>query len=351
LTRKINMVNLNFIMVNNCVGISTKAYLLERLRGNGDAPVSGEILAKDLGISRVAVWKAVQALKKAGYSITGVDGGYRLTGEEQDFLYPWEFGDREKFFRHWGSTDSTMNRVEELAEGDTPSGTVVTAETQTAGRGRNGRNWVSNPGGLFFTLLVRPRCTIRDYFVYTMAAHIAVAETLSGLCGRKARIRWPNDIYAGGRKIGGILSEFHGEGDFVSWVALGVGININNRMSTPESVSCLTLLGRPVSRKAVLIRFLENLARIQKAAPVPEALIKQWNRKAQGLGRQVLIIPGDHARRKDPFQDPDPGEIQGRGRFLGIDPWGRGMVKTPSGIVRISPAFASLYFKPASKLD
>jgi BirA family biotin operon repressor/biotin-[acetyl-CoA-carboxylase] ligase len=336
-------------MVND--GISTKAYLLERLRANGDVPVSGEILAKERGISRVAVWKAVQALKKAGYSITGEDGGYRLTGEEPDFIYPWEFGGREKFFRHWASTDSTMNRAEELAEGDTPSGTVITAETQTAGRGRNGRNWVSNPGGLFFTLLIRPRGTIRDYFLYTMAAHIAAAETLSSLCGTEARIRWPNDIYVGDRKIGGILSEFHGEGDFVKWAALGVGININNRMSTPESVSCLTLLGHPVSRKTVLVRFLKNLARIKKTAPIPEGVTKQWNRKAQGLGRPVLIIPGDHARRTVPFQDPDPGDIRGRGRFLGIDHWGRGMVKTPSGIVRISPAFASLYFEPVSKLD
>lgn len=329
-------------MVND--DVSTKAYLLERLRMNGEAPVSGEILAKERGISRVAVWKAAQALKKAGYSITGDDGGYRLTGEEQDFIYPWEFGDREKFFRHWVSTDSTMNRAEELAEGDAPSGTVITAETQTAGRGRNGRSWVSGSGGLFFTLLIRPRCTIRDYSLYPMAAHIAASETLGSLCGTEVRLRWPNDIYVGDRKIGGILSEFHGEGDFVSWVALGVGININNRGSTPESVSCLTLLGHPVSRKTVLVRFLKNLARIKKTAPIPEDLTKQWNRKAQGLGRQVLIVPGDHARRRAPFQDPDPGEIRGRGRFLGIDHWGRGMVKTPSGIVRISPAFASLFF-------
>jgi BirA family biotin operon repressor/biotin-[acetyl-CoA-carboxylase] ligase len=348
LTGKTDTVNLGFIMVNGIMGgISTKAYLLERLRGKGGAPVSGEILAKDLGISRVAVWKAVQALKKAGYSLTGEDGGYRLTGEEQDFLYPWEFGDREKFFRHWVSTDSTMNRAEELAEGDIPSGTVITAETQTAGRGRNGRNWVSHPGGLFFTLLIRPRCTVREYFLYAMAGHIAVAETLSSLCGTEVRLRWPNDIYAGNRKIGGILAEFHGEGDFVSRLALGVGININNRTSTPESVSCLALLGHPVSRKTVLVRFLENLERIKKAAPIPQNLTKQWNLKAQGLGRQVLIVPGDHPHRKA----PDPGEIRGRGRFLGIDPWGRGMVKTPSGIVRISPAFASLYFEPVSTFD
>jgi BirA family biotin operon repressor/biotin-[acetyl-CoA-carboxylase] ligase len=299
----------------------------------------------------VAVWKTVRTLKQAGYSITGGEKGYRLAGEEQDFLYPWEFGGREKFFRHWVSTDSTMNRAEELAERDTPSGTVITAETQTAGRGRNGRNWVSDPGGLFFTLLLRPRCTVRDYFLYTMAAHIAAAETLSSLCGSEVRLRWPNDIYMGTGKIGGILSEFHGEGDCVSWLALGIGLNINNQISTPESVSCLTLLGRPVSRKTVLVRFLENLARIQKAAPLPKDLTKQWNRKAQGLGRPVLIIPGDHARRKVPVQGPAPGDIRGRGRFLGVDSWGRGVVKTPSGIIRISPAVASLYFKPVSKID
>ncbi|MDR2629587.1 MAG: biotin--[acetyl-CoA-carboxylase] ligase [Spirochaetaceae bacterium] len=325
-------------------GISTKAYLLERFRENRGALISGENLAKGRGISRVAVWKAVQALKKAGYSITVEDGGYRLTGEEPDFIYPWEFGDREQFFRHWVRTDSTMNRAKELAQGESPSGTVITAETQTAGRGRNGRKWVSNPGGLFFTLLVRPGCTVKKYPSCAMAVHIAAAETLSALCGKPARLRWPNDVYLGGKKIGGILSEFHGEGDFVTWLNLGVGLNINNRTSTPESVSCLGLLGHPVSRKAVLVQFLENLARIQKSAPTAGELTKWWNRNALGRGRPVLIIPAGHVRGELPWTGPAPEEIQGRGRFWGIDVSGRGMVKTPSGIIRISPAFASLYF-------
>ncbi|MFP3089080.1 biotin--[acetyl-CoA-carboxylase] ligase [Treponema sp. TIM-1] len=324
--------------------ISTKAYLLERLRGNRHTRISGEILAKELEVSRVAVWKAVQALKKAGYSIIVDDGGYLLADEEQDFLYPWEFGDREKFFRHWVSTDSTMNRAKELAQGKSPSGMVITAETQTAGRGRNGRNWISTPGGLFFTLLIRPGCTVREYSLHTMAVHIAAAKTLGALCGKEARLRWPNDVYVGDKKIGGILSEFHGEGDFVSWLNLGIGLNINNRISTPESVSCLDLLGHPLSRKAVLVRFLENLERIQKSAPTREEVTKQWNQNALGRGGEVLIIPGDHARRDIPRTGPAPGESRGRGRFWGIDSSGRGIVKNPSGIIRISPASSSLYF-------
>ncbi|MDR2759702.1 MAG: biotin--[acetyl-CoA-carboxylase] ligase [Spirochaetaceae bacterium] len=330
-------------MVNDVdKGISTKAYLLERLRANRNTLISGEVLAKELAVSRVAVWKAVQVLKKVGYSVAVEEGGYRLAGNEEDFLYPWEFGDREKFFRYWVSTDSTMNRAKELAQKESPSGTVIAAETQTAGRGRNGRIWVSNPGGLFFTLLVRPGCTVREYFFYIMAVHIAVAGTISALCGKEARLRWPNDVYIGDKKIGGILSEFHGEGDCVTWLNLGVGVNINNRTLTPESVSCLDLLGHPLSRKAVLVQFLENLARIQKSAPTPGELTKEWNRNALGRGRQVLIIPGNHVRRGVSRTDPAPGES--RGRFWGIDPSGRGIIKTPAGIIRISPASASLYF-------
>jgi BirA family biotin operon repressor/biotin-[acetyl-CoA-carboxylase] ligase len=345
LTGKNFFVNLIFYMVNGVdKGISTKAYLLERFRRNRNTLISGEILAKELNISRVAVWKAIQALKKAGYFITVENGGYRLTGGEQDFLYPWEFGDREKFFRHWVSTDSTMNRAKELALGESPSGTVITAEIQTAGRGRNGRKWVSNPGGLFFTLLVRPGCTVREYSRYIMAVHIAAAETLSGLCGKAARLRWPNDVYIGDKKIGGILSEFHGEGDLVSWLNLGVGLNINNRTSTPESVSCLDLLGYPLSRKVVLVQFLENLVRIQKMTPTLEELRKQWNQHALGRGGRVLIIPGDHTHRDVPWMGPVPGESRGSGRFWGIDSSGRGIIKTPSEIIRISPAAASLYF-------
>ncbi|MDR2748087.1 MAG: HTH domain-containing protein, partial [Treponema sp.] len=162
-------VNLQKLMVNHGKakreGLSTRAYILGELRKEPGAWVPGESLALGLGLSRVAVWKGVRSLIAAGYPVASAGPGYRLGGET-DLLYPWEFGEREGLFRCFGRTDSTMDRAREYAEGgrgETGSIMVITAETQSAGRGRGGRNWASEPGGLFFTVLERPSLALADY--------------------------------------------------------------------------------------------------------------------------------------------------------------------------------------------
>lgn len=319
--------------------LSTKAYILQRLRQERGAFVSGTRLGEALGISRVAVWKAVKSLLGAGYPIEEASKGYRLAQtDSEDFLYPWEFGEKESLFHYWKTTDSTMNRAGELAAQGICGGTVITAETQTAGRGRNGKPWVSAQGGLFFTLLERPGLAVADYALMTITAHIAAAGAIGRLCGKRALLRWPNDIYIEGRKIAGILSELHGEGDRLSWIALGIGINVGNDPASPNSANCTELLGRPVSRREALLAVLQELEKTKRLKDYPQELCGQWNQIAEGRGGRIAVV--DPSRKTI----ANYKEAVGKGIFLGIDTAGRGMVKTDTGITRFTPGSASFVF-------
>jgi BirA family biotin operon repressor/biotin-[acetyl-CoA-carboxylase] ligase len=328
------------MVYENSGGLSARAFILEELRGEAGGVVSGEALGKRLGVSRVAVWKQVKALAAAGYPVEEAGRGYRLreTGAG-DFLFPWEFGGREGFFRHWESTDSTMDRAAELAGRGAPGGTVITAEVQTAGRGRNGRNWVSRRGGLFFTLLERPGLPAAEYPFLALKIHLALGRALRAFCGGELCLRWPNDVYAGGRKIAGFLTEFYAAGDRISWLAAGVGINVNNRPPPGTGASCAELLGRPLSRRELLLRFLEELRLL--AGLSGGELPRRWNREAGGIGREVLVLGGGEgaAEGRHPA-------VRGRGAFLGVDAAGRGLVREEGrrGTAAYSPAEASFRF-------
>jgi BirA family biotin operon repressor/biotin-[acetyl-CoA-carboxylase] ligase len=324
-------------------GLSTRAFILDKLRNEGGRFISGETLGDGLGVSRVSVWKAVKVLQEAGYPIEGDDRGYRFTGTGgEDFLYPWEFGKKERFFRHWKTTDSTMNRARELAFQGFPGGTVITAEAQTAGRGRNGRRWISKPGGLFFTLLERPALPAADYTQLTLAVHIALGRVITAVCGKRALLRWPNDIYVGDKKIAGLLTEFWGEGDRIRWMTVGVGVNLNNTPSSVGAASCLNLLGRPVSRRETLLSVLREIDEVRKSRDTPGEQQRRWNRDAWGIGRRVLVRETGGGEKKSPG---GKGLITG-GIFLGIDISGRSLVKTDRGLKGFAPGSVSLDFNP-----
>jgi BirA family biotin operon repressor/biotin-[acetyl-CoA-carboxylase] ligase len=315
-------------------GLSTRAYILRELRKEPGARVSGEVLASGLGLSRVAVWKGIRSLIAAGYPIGGAESGYCLAGEgREDPLYPWEFGEREGLFRCFHRTGSTMDRAREYAEAPGPGAEggpfmVFTAETQSAGRGRNGRAWASEAGGLFFTVLERSGLALADYPLFSMRAQIAAARTVEVLTGKRAALRWPNDVYAGGGKIAGILSELSGEGDRLRWIALGIGINVNNRPALGGGTpSCAELAGRPLSRREGLGLFLDEVEKLRSAGA--RELADLWNGRAWGIGARVRTIRADHGERKE-------GGGAG-GVFTGIDGRGRCGIADSRGRTRFYP--------------
>ena len=331
------MVNTNKKPVSK---VSTKAKLLMALREKAGEPVSGGALAQDLGVSRVAVWKGIQALSDAGYSIETTVAGYTLEpGKANDFLYPWEFGEKEPLFRFVNSTGSTMDKAREFADQGLDAG-IITAERQSAGRGRNGAVWASRQGGLYCTILERPGMALADYSLPAMLYQIAIARVLSSLCGKPARLRWPNDVYIDRRKIAGLMTELEGEGDIINWLAIGIGVNVNNAAPSGRAVSCAEILGHGVFRREVLLKILNEAGRLKKRAMSGAAysqgnrmLAAEWNALADCIGAKAAVVASAHA------PDESKGRVLAKGIFDGIDPAGRCIIKSEDGK-------GALYFNP-----
>jgi BirA family transcriptional regulator, biotin operon repressor / biotin---[acetyl-CoA-carboxylase] ligase len=331
-------------------GLSSKAHLLALLREKQGERASGSLLAKEMGVSRVAVWKTVQALVQAGYSIETGDNGYLLSPKnEKDFLFPWEFGEKEKMFFHYMNTGSTMDRAREQALRGAAGGSIFTAEKQTSGRGRSGRTWISRQGGLFFTMLERPRLAIADYSLLSLVAQIAVARVVSSVCGKKAYLRWPNDIYINRQKIAGVTTEISGEGDLISWLSCGVGVNINNPVPSGKAVSCSEITGHPISRRLTLVSILNEIENVKKTyssvavySQGNRKLAAEWNSYSDSIGAKVVVFEPEE--KTENYTVNKTGKILARGVFSGIDPAGRCILKTEKGSLYFNQGTVSLAF-------
>src|SRR5664280_2786434 len=248
-----------------------KKTVVDILRTSTDF-VSGEAISDRLGISRNAVHKHVETLRKRGYRIVGVSRrGYRLE-QEPSTLSMARVTDRTKTsafghsFRYYDEIESTNAEAKSLANAGAPEGTVVIAECQTAGRGRLGRRWVSPAGkGLLFSVLLRPTMPMEDAHLLTLVAAAAAAEAIEAIAGTPVHIKWPNDLFLGDRKAGGILMEVSGEQDEVEWVVVGIGINVNTEYSElpvalrRTATSLKIVKGEPVDRSELLATLLLSL--------------------------------------------------------------------------------------------
>lgn len=265
-----------------------KAEILQILRSEG-GPVSGESIGRSLGVSRVSVWKHIQKLRELGYAIASEAGGYRLL-ESPDALYPWEFPGREDRVHHAARVSSTMEVARELARGGCDHLTLVVAEEQTQGRGRLKRVWQSAPGGLYFTMVLRPEIAPLEMFRLNFAASLSLAEALERQYGLNAGLKWPNDVLVDGAKISGMLSEMEAEADTVRYVNVGMGVNVNNDpgAAVGNATSVSRLLGRTVPRRELLTAFLDRFESRLSAGLA--SVVDEWRRRTVTLQRPVRIV-------------------------------------------------------------
>ena len=237
--------------------MTTDAKILSALRANPDG-VSGAQLAEELVISRAAVWARMDELRKAGYEIeAGPHFGYRLVNSP-DALHAddllarlharWGERPREprsgspgrlagllappkiigRDIRVFEETTSTNDVIEKLARDGVKEGVVVFAESQTKGRGRLGRKWMSpTHKGLWFSILLRPKLSPQETTQLTVASATALRRAIKTVTGLLADIKWPNDLLIGGKKVVGILTEMNAEVDRVRHVILGIGVDVN----------------------------------------------------------------------------------------------------------------------------
>lgn len=263
--------------------------ILEALRECGGY-LSGEMLSRRLGVSRVSVWKHIRSLRKDGYVIQASPRGYRLISSP-DLLFPYEFPDLEQRIHHFRELGSTMDVARELARKGARAGTIVIAESQAGGRGRLSRQWLSPQGGIYFTLILRPRIGPAYAPRINLMAAIAVATTVWKLFGLKAELKWPNDVLISGKKVCGILAEIDAEVDIVNFVNVGIGINANNSVARFQktATSLKEVLGREISRKKFLGALIAEMER-RRPSVMKADLLKEWKALSTTLNKEVRVV-------------------------------------------------------------
>lgn len=289
--------------------MSHDAAILAALRKAGTSGLGGAVLATQLGISRAAVWARIEELRRLGYEIdAGAHRGYVLRSSP-DVLHADDLLARlgktravGRDIRVFQETTSTNDVVERLALDGVAEGIVVFAESQTAGRGRLGRKWVSPPGrGLWFSVLLRPRISPMATTQLTVASAVAVARAVEKQTQLKPGIKWPNDLLLNGRKACGILTEMSAEMDHIRHVILGIGLDVNQTREelTPELRSIATSLrieaGHSFQRAELALALLRELDEVyhQVCAGRFSKLADEWASRCNTLGERVRIRVGD----------------------------------------------------------
>jgi BirA family biotin operon repressor/biotin-[acetyl-CoA-carboxylase] ligase len=284
------------------------AQILAALRADG--AVSGEELAQRLGISRAAVWARVEELRELGYEISASPHqGYRLIAVP-DVLHADDLLSRlspdqvvGRDIRVFQETTSTNDLVEKLARDGVPEGVVVFAETQTRGRGRLGRTWLSPVGkGLWFSILLRPMIHPLETTRLTVAAATALSRAIARQTRLVPEIKWPNDLLIRGRKVAGILTELRAEVDQVKYVILGIGVDVNLMADDfpPDLRKVATSLrkeaGKPLSRADLAAAMLEELDRdyARVCQGDFEGIIQEWEHQCSTLGHQIGVRVGEN---------------------------------------------------------
>ena len=238
---------------------------------SGGGFVSGEEISRELGLTRAAVWKRIGALRAEGWDIeSGGKRGYRLRAG--DSLAPelwqpqlttrWCGRGEVRFDREVASTNLVCR---ELALRGAPAGSLSLCETQTAGRGRLGRSWISPPeSGLWQSVLLRPALPPQSAPLITLTVALAMAEALRETTGIPVRIKWPNDLVCGGKKICGILLESAADPDRLEFVIAGVGLNVRPG-AVPEALrgqaACVADFCAAPPRRVLLCAYLAKLER------------------------------------------------------------------------------------------
>lgn len=215
--------------------------VIKAILDSGENFISGEQLSKELGISRTAVWKHINALREEGYNIESVNRkGYRLAEKAHDLLKPDNISHNlstefiGKKVVHLESVNSTNDYAKEIAN-RVPGGTLVISEEQKKGKGRLGKSWKSKAGeGIWMSLIIKPKIEPFKAPFLTLVAGASIVKALDTL-GVNATVKWPNDIILNGKKICGILTELSAEMERVNYVVVGIGINVKT-LEFPEDI-------------------------------------------------------------------------------------------------------------------
>ncbi|MHC1605533.1 MAG: biotin--[acetyl-CoA-carboxylase] ligase [Candidatus Methanofastidiosia archaeon] len=223
--------------------------------------VSGEFIANGLGISRQTVSKRIAILRKRGFEIISrTNRGYRLVNFP-DVIVKEYIMQKTGFWPiyHFDRLDSTNTHAWRLALDGAGEKTLVVSEVQDAGRGRMGREWLSPPGGLWFSFVLKPKCSPSLATILNFVAANAISKSLKSIYNIDAKMKWPNDIFVQNKKLCGILVLVSSDTDVIHYLIVGIGINANNDAKGIDNATSLKeVLGRKVDRNTFLVSVLNN---------------------------------------------------------------------------------------------
>ena len=293
-------------------GDNTTLDLLRFLKERNEY-VSGQEVADAMGISRNAVWKQIERLRKEGIEIEAVTGkGYRIVDESDAFgersiksvLHTSWLGQELLFFNE---IDSTNDELKRRADKGAKEGLVAVADIQTKGKGRRGRSWTTPAGvNIAMSYLLRPELPPDIAPMMTLIMAMAAAKGIKEISSLETRIKWPNDIVINGKKLVGILTEMTAEPDFIHEVIVGTGINVNTE-SFPEEISdTATSMRREGSR---------TYSRSKTVAAVTEAFESYY---------EIFLQTGDLRGLKDEYNalcanvDAEVRVLDPKGEYEGL---------------------------------
>lgn len=310
-----------------------KQRILDMLK-NTEGYISGEKISEMLGITRSAVWKHVNALKKSGYIVESVKNrGYRLVSVpdtiNEDSIKEYlntEFIGQNIFY--YEKTDTTNERAK--ANSAAPDGSVFIAETQTRGKGTRGRGWTSPRGtGIWHTILLKPDIPPLEAAQITLVAGIAVCKAVEN----GAMIKWPNDIVIGDKKLCGILTEMSSEKNMINYIVCGIGVNVNTE-SFPEEIahratSMYIESGKKYKRNELTAKILNEFEYYYNKFLDNglNAILDEYKKHCVTIGRDVSVI-----FKKETLT----------GRAVDVDGDGSLIVETEGGRVRVTSGEVSV---------
>ncbi len=286
---------------------STKSKVLEILRKNESSPVSGEDLAALAGVSRNAVWKAVNSLRKTGYQISAKrNSGYILKPSNvlsreavTEFLNDKTIAERLEFFESVTSTNTIAKQYAAENGCGAPLEKIFIANEQTAGRGRRGRSFYSPVGtGAYMSLLLSPGMGAAEAVKLTTATSVAVCAAIEAVSGLKPEIKWVNDVYLNNKKICGILTE--AVTDFetgeVESAVIGIGVNVFTEEFPREIMEIAGSMGASsdkLDRNRLIAEIINSLMRLFTVIDnklVINDYIDEYKKRSMVIGRRIKII-------------------------------------------------------------
>ena len=285
-----------------------KTKILNLLRLQTEAFVSGECLSESLGVSRAAIWKHIKALKEEGYHIDSISNkGYRLISDTNritstsldDLVDKFEILD---FGHHFESIDSTNTEAKRFALSDQHKQAIFVADEQKQGKGRLGRTWVSDKGaGLWFSLLLRPNINPENASGITLVAAAAMSMAVEQLTELEVGIKWPNDLLLDGKKVCGILTEMSAELNHLHYIILGIGINLDQSSfddDLSDKATSVKMSKGQAKPKALLEAFLNHFSELYSlfTSGTMEEVIQYHRFRSLTLNREVALISPNGTR-------------------------------------------------------